>query len=436
MYSIEYEDHFHPYLMTEKKKSSYILSHGKGLPIICVVKNDQLFLMWYNNIKYLKINNYLLYTNINKLKPTTVLSATSSYFGALADKRMKTFLRKKISLPFRILEFLWFAKKDFLDFTTSIPIHEYQLQFADGCLWDCYGLHSVFAGLKHDGLLHNPLIIVFTSDTFVNNEWWEKSKKRHSYYPNSSIFKGKISDNLHSIKAWNGIAYANIYRNCELHEENPFRKWYNNGKLIDVIVICIHYTSSMPNIPTNQRDAQYYKNYEERIRKYIPIIFDKINLNEYIARKSSLSVCISGGACKTALLGMYALSELYKRKTNINVVVGTSGGAWGIFMYFKYRSTTKDTNFTDILLANCNQLKKYIDMLSSQTLRNIENANELSILTTIIPTLAQIDTRWEKLVQIIINGDNQERLDWKIFPSNLRVLIPISLLCNSHFGKK
>lgn len=432
MYKIEYENHFHPNISNNKKK--YMFSHGRGLPCVCRIKNNIAHFTFFNNLQYLKINGFLIHTYVKDIETLKILSATSSYFGALGDRSMKKFLTQKNLFTFKFLQFFSFPIEDnYKDFTTSIPINDINVRFADGCLWDCYGLHSVFLGLKEDKLLNNPLILVFTYDVFANNEWWEKNNKYQTYCPNSSIFKGNINNNFKFSKMWSNIAYVNTYENCEIHEKNTFNNWYDNGTLIDIIVIGIIQPKGISTIPTDSNDRKYFKKYESRIKKYLPIIFDDIKLNDRIRKKKSVSICFSGGGCKTALLAMYSLHELQKMYVLPKIIVGTSGGAWGIYMYYKYYKYT--TNFTDVLLSNCKILKKHIDIVSLKTIQNLESASELSVFTSIIPILSKMNVKWETIVNIIINGNTQEHLDWKIFPSNLQVLVPISLLCDSSFGK-
>lgn len=431
MYQIKYHKHFHPSIENIDKK--YILSHGKGIPCVCTIKKNNFSFIWYENIEHLHINKYLLYTNINKIDPNLIFSATSAYFGALADDKIRDFFQTKISFAFKIFKLIWtHLKPDYLDFSISIPIHELSLQFADGCLWDSYGLHSSLLGLKQERLLHNSLVIVFTNEVFPNNEWWEKGKKRHKYYPNSSIFKNDILDNIESSFSWDDIAYANVYHNCEIHPRNPFETWYNDG-VVDLIVIGIKHPNNIASIPVSSTDQSGYLYYEKRIIHYLPLILDKLKIKQRITKNNALSICISGGACKTALLGMYALYYTSKI-TSPNVIAATSGGAWGVIMYYKYKNYKE--SFATILLENCKKLNQIADLLTIQAIRNIENAGEFSVLINIIPLLAKIDITWETVVKIIIDGNTHHDSNRKIFPSNLRVMIPISLLCNSRFGKK
>lgn len=424
MYRITSPPRYNP----DDRQRSYVASHGRCIPCVVLIERQTSTIVWYQNVRNLELGKYELYTKVRDVDILDAIAASSAYFGILADPMLRKYLmRRSLMYPARaIVETIFWSRITFDSLAVRLPVHELSFQFADGGVWDNYGLPSALLALKRRGVLFGATIIVVTCDVFCMNEWWEGERKRHAYYPSPSLFQGRIRDNLASHHAWKGDAFVNVFKKCTISPSNPFREWYDDGTDITLVVLGV-VQSNLATIPMSAYDNAQYKKYDAKIRTYLSLIYETMDV------KGPYAICLAGGGCRAALIGMRTLSYLTAKLTP-SVLACVSGGAWGAALFYLYRTMNPD-HLVDVLLRNCQILRNRLDVVTMQGLRAFDNADAFATLTIAVPSLARPDLQWSEMVSIILFGESKPHRLHKIFPPNLSVSIPISLLCGASVEK-
>ena len=424
MYKIKNTNPYRPCIKSNKE---YILTHGKGIPCLVSYKGEA-SMIWFDNVEFIHIDNTMVYTKPCHLDLNNVIAATSAYFAPLADNRMKRYLRKKVALKMMPLVYHFLLRfRQCKKMSVSLPIQQKVLQFGDGCFWDDCGIASSIKGLYMENALNDSLIIVHASNVCHCTEWWEHSPKVHRLHPHATIFAGRCEDNLTHRVQWDNSTSAVLYCNCEILPNNPLHNWFNKGVGIDVLVISIM-NDELPIIPLCDADMINYRECCRRVRVLLPQIYSEVDIMGRVRTRKSLALSFSGGGCKSALLAMQTL-EHFKYMAQVRVLTGNSGGAWGLAMYYKYRK--QHTTPVEVLLEHCHILSTKIAPNVISMIQSID-ANIKSADSHSFSVMQQYNVDWKSVVHTIINGNHFQEINWQIFPSNVRVQIPLSLLGNCH----
>ena len=145
------------------------------------------------------------------------------------------------------------------------------------------------------------------------------------------------------------------------------------------------------------------------------------------SKKAGVAIAVAGGGCRTALLGMKVMKFMNFIK-NAHVVAGCSGGAWGIAMYYLYRYDTR--KFVDILIENTTKIRtRKANMYILTISKMLEAGPLMNTAAYMIPIIKHYHFDWECIIKLLIFGEHNPT--WNIFPSNVVVLFPTTLLCNS-----
>ena len=262
--------------------------------------------------------------------------------------------------------------------------------------------------------MFEAFVLACTTEVFPNQEWWCEEEKAHNVFPNTCVFKGYMRDNFNCSYEWNDIGYATLYTDCQVDENNPIKIWLRDMK-VTVLVVGI-YNYDMYYMPFEET---LYRNFSTTLDTYLPIIFDKMKVSNF-CNKCGIAVAVSGGGCRTALLGMKVMKHIHTIAKTLHVAAGCSGGAWGITMYYLYRYDTRA--FVDVLIDNNKQLKKskpntYILNVS----KILEAGPFMETAAYMIPIIKHFKYEWENIIYTLIFGKIKSP-SWRIFPDNILVV--------------
>jgi len=400
-------------------KSNYLISEGRGIPsIVMYKKNTHHGVLYILDGKSYFVDKDRL-TDKAHMSVSDIMASTSAILGPLVDTRMRLYMKYKI---LRFPGMFNANMKKFKELAPIVDVAQKKMRFCDGCLWDQHGLASLIIGLQHEKI-KRANVILFTTESFAFQEWWMEDRKKHFIYPNCSLFQGKCKQHLKFTKQWKGNAYVNVYKDCVIDKNNSLKSWLTDEIVINLFIVGIH-TGYMNFIPF---DKNTYRAYDQKIDEYLTEILSEIKIHNF-AVTESFGVCFAGGGSRTALLAMKSMCIVNKIRRP-DVIAGCSGGGWGITMFYFYRMYPK--KFVDILIENATlMMKNKHNKFVLNASRILEAGPVFETFIYILPILGDFRYGWKEIVNKLVFG-NSAIPHWNIFPSNVRLVFPTSLLCNS-----
>ena len=399
-----------------------LIGDGRGIPIVINCKNNKGFLCVPTNHNY-SINGKKLNKMYN-ISLKEALSCTSAYLGVLADREMCVFLKTQLNIFLR--QYIFYTHKlnqNHYDFAPCLKLHHnISARFADGCFWDDHAIITSLIGLQTEKKLNNSTIIVICTNKLMIAEFWSSTSKKSKLYPNPTIFDGDMIDNV-AYFAEDRHKFVYVFKNCKLNINFSLKGIISNKATINMVVIGIH-AKNFNSFPFNK--SKQWQMYDESLNKNLTKAISDIKINNII-RDRSYAISISGGGVKAALLGKKAIKILtHVISVPPAVVSGNSGGAWGIFLYYIY----PNKNSLEFILEN---LQRFDYTRKNYSWYSFFNIFDFETIDYLLPILKEVNDDWTSFIEHMLIDKNvkEKTVSWKIFPPNLRVMMPTTLLSNS-----
>lgn len=421
---------------TVLRNKPLIISNGRGAPVIFSYGQHQAnanVVMYHPNEWTYNDNPLVCNRSIPLLD---ALSASSAYLGPLADYSMCRVVNAELLGMYRF--FMQWRKSKRTRVHHLAPLvhlnHRAMVRTCDGCLWDNRALTSCLYGLRQENAMKaTPVVIVVTSDPSHTKRWWSAwwsagRKKSNILMTEATYFEGDARQYLvREYRSPTGDTYGLVFRNCAVAKaSNPLSSWLQPER-IDLVVIGI-LSTTLNSIPFNKRGEWNY--FHRTVKRNLRRLWGYLRIDA-LARDRVVGVAISGGGARTAIVGYELLHSLEAHRIYPVVVAGNSGGSWAIALYAMHAA---GTDIVEVFFRNLNHLfhVRMRQRIILSLIRYIQGSVETGeTFTYILPMLSRVDFDWREVVRHIIFDNNEQ--SWNIFERfKFRIVIPATILCNSH----
>ncbi len=386
-----------------------LIENNRGLPTLFVYKKNEnkLRVICYSNI-FMKLNPTL----------TEAISCSSAFFAPFADYDMVLHLLDKKHYMKLLLSYMYLNKTSLPKLSPKLncEITKKQFYFADGCLFDTTAIMAGLVGLALESeTMNRPLIIsCCAKQRSIRLLWQSETQIQSVMFPLPSLFKGYMPKPEKYTNHCKGF-YAYKFKHVHVLPQKNIKEME-----IDLVIIVLAASISLSSFPINK--FENWNHYIHKIETFIPNAIKYFQLKKTL---ENLVVCFPGGATSAAIVSNISLKHINKLLKPPNVISCTSGGAWGVTLYYAYPDENCINIMKNNIQTNIIQKLPMREWIYSQLKKITFNSSIIETVLIIIPLLKKIKYDWNKFVQLFI-GD----LSWDIFPQKTRIVITSTLITN------
>jgi hypothetical protein len=307
-----------------------------------------------------------------------------------------------------------------------LQMYDKDMYCADGFLWDESSVASAIIGMQEENSLNDSCIISIYYDHMSLQKLWNDHSNTEATTLNATypMFSGKMPSPK-KFKVGQDTLY--VFQSCRLLYPSFISELLVKNATVHFVVVQFYFPD-FNHFPFQK--ATLWKLVDLSLKTRIEKIFNIQMFRETLSTRK-FAVCFAGGGCKSAMLTSNVLNYLQSKKNEMKVISATSGGAWGVILHYLHNDDNRIV--IDHMIANVNELTNIREKLDTWLLfffRRIDSTRNLETLVYLLPLVKKLDFDWQKVVQMVIKGNSDTDLHWKIIPPKLRVIMTTTVLYN------